>query len=666
MAIKNRFLPANKNLTPAFSRRILPLVVASIGLGQAHAVEFNIGEIEGRFDSQLSIGASFRNSSRDSRLFSSSNGGTGLGSGSFDDGNQNFDNGDAFSTIVKGLHEADFRYENYGFFTRAKYWYDYELENGSRAHGHTANQYVPGAELNDAGFNDFAKFSGFEILDAYLYAGFDIGDKPIDARLGRQVVNWGESTFIQGGLNSINPVDVNAFRRPGAEVKEGLLPINVAFASAALTDNLSIEGFYQFEWEPTAIDGCGTYFSTNDFVAEGCDGIRVNVGGFANLTDQAVFNNPSSIPVPDPIVRRDSNGRREASDDDQFGIALRYFSEELNNTEFGFYAGQYNSRLPIASGIANFDATLLGQAATAQAAAQAAQAAAQAAVLAGNLPLAQTQAATAQAQAQAAQSAALLSALSSRYFVEYPEEIGIFGLSFSTNLGNVAWSGEISHRTDVPLQINGASLVSGILSQGRTSNQAVNNLVQNTIAASGGAAGVIAAGGAEINGFRTFDVTQLQTTFVSFQDRVLGASRLTLIGELGWTHVHDLDESADAFKFGRNGVFGFSATNGNVNDNEGFVTKDSFGYVVRANLQYPDAIAGFSLRPQISFRHGIDGYGPQPGPAFNEDERVLGLSLQAEYQNRFTLELAYTDFFGGRFNAISDRDFISLSASVSY
>ncbi len=58
-------------------------------------------------------------------------------------------------------------------------------------------------------------------------ASFDIGDMPLDVRVGRQVVNWGEATFIQG-INVLNPIDVSAFRRPGAEIKEGLLPVSTA------------------------------------------------------------------------------------------------------------------------------------------------------------------------------------------------------------------------------------------------------------------------------------------------------------------------------------------------------------------------------------------------------------------------------------------------------
>jgi hypothetical protein len=580
-------------------------VGTAISINQAQAVEFNLGEIEGRFDSQISVGASWRMDGPSSNLISPVNGGTSKGSGNYDDATQNFKKGETFSQIVKGVHDLELSYENMGVFTRAKYWYDAELESGARGHGHTANGYTPDTELDDSGFNDFAKFSGFEILDAYWYGAFDLGEKPLDVRIGRQVVNWGESTFIQGGLNAINPFDVNAFRRAGAEVKEGLLPVNMAFASLGVTDNLSVEGFYQIEWEPTAIDGCGTYFSTNDFVAEGCNGVRINNPAFGlNGDDEAYFALNPLFTQLTPVVNK--NSTRAADDDGQYGIAFRYFSEELNNTEFGFYAAKYHSRLPVASGIYN------------------------------NITITTTS----------------LDNLVSEYFVEYPEDIEMLGVSFNTNVGELAWSGEISHKMGVPMQINGTSLIAGVLSGGNTGNTALDAHIQ---------AGVNQGNGTEIDGYQVFDISQFQTSLISFHDQVLGASRLTLVGEFGWTHVHGLDESANAIKFGRHGAYGYTA-----GDNDGFVTQDSYGYVLRANLNYPNAFAGVNLTPQISFKHGIDGFGPAPGAAFREGEKTLGLSLTADYLNKYSLQLSYTDYFGGDFNEVEDRDFISLSASVSF
>ncbi|UTW03687.1 DUF1302 domain-containing protein [Amphritea atlantica] len=586
----------------------LTMLTASIA-GPAAAVEFNLGEIEGRFDSQLSVGSSWRLSNPNEGLISKANSGTSAGSGSYDDGTQNYSKGDAFSTVFKGVHDLQLSKDNIGVFIRGKYWYDYAMNEGNANHGHIPNGYASNTSLDDSGFNDYAKFSGAEILDAYIFGSFDINDKPLDVRVGRQVVNWGESTFIQGGINVINPFDVSAFRRAGAEVKEGLLPVNMAFASMGLTDNLSVEGFYQLEWEKTAIDGCGTYFSTNDFTAEGCNGIRVRSDNPAlaatNAPDSVYFNTfDGSAPFnTDLVVNRAADGIRDAKDSGQFGVAFRYFAEQLNSTEFGLYLARYHSRLPIISGVKTTSP-------------------------AGTGPF------------------------QSQYFIEYPEDITLVGASFSTTIGDVAWSGEVSHKKDVPVQLNGPMLVASMLTLGTDPGNPANGTVVPI-----GLAGL----GNDIQGYNAFDITQVQTSFVKFVDRVMGASRMTLIGELGWTHVHDLDESATALKYGRNGIFGYTP-----GDTDGFVTQNSFGYVVRANLTYPSAFAGVNLKPEVSFKHGIEGYGPEPGASFGEGEKAATLSLTADYLNQYQVQLGYTNFFGGDYNAIDDRDFLSLSASVSF
>ncbi|WP_220183802.1 DUF1302 domain-containing protein [Marinobacterium marinum] len=646
MEIKNGTFLRNLGQVPGIRPPVLALLVTAAPA--AHAIQFNLGEVEGRFDSQLSFGASWRLENPDPALISRPNGGTSAGSGSYDDGNQNFERGKTFSKVFKGLHELDLRYDNVGFFARGKYWFDFELENEGRPHGHAPNGYQPGSKLNDDGFNDYAQFSGAELLDAYLYGNFDLGgdgQHPMDVRLGRQVVNWGESAFIQGGINSINPIDVSAVRRPGAEVRDALLPTNQLFASLGLNENLSLEGFYQFQWEPTAIDGCGTYFSTNDFAAEGCVGIRIPLP----LTDQQYFNTAFTGQALgfDPVVYRHPDGRREADDDGQFGLALRYFAEELNSTEFGFYFARYHSRLPVTSGVNTpmslTELKMIGQ-----------QAATQYIVNHAANPMAPTPgelAAAATAGQAAATQAGTAGVFQSRYYISYPEEIDMIGLSFNTNVGDLAWSGEISHKRDVPVQVNGPLLVGAILTQftGGIGNTAADQMVAG------------AGPGGEVQGYGLFDVTQMQTSLVSMHSQVLGASRMALIGELGWTHVHGLDEGVNALKYGRAGNFGYAA-----GDDEGFVTQDSLGYVLRASLTYPNAFAGASLSPEVSFRHGVYGNGPEPGAAFREDEKALGLTLTADYMNQYRVQLGYTNFFGGDYNAIEDRDFLSLSASVSF
>ena len=117
----------------------------------------------------------------------------------------------------------------------------------------------PKGELSDKGFEDEQQFDNVYLLDAYVYGSFAVGDTDLQVRLGNQVVNWGESVFIQG-VNQINPIDVPAARRAGAELKEILLPVWMAYANWGF-DFGSVEAFYQLQWNNTSVDGCGTYWA---------------------------------------------------------------------------------------------------------------------------------------------------------------------------------------------------------------------------------------------------------------------------------------------------------------------------------------------------------------------------------------------------------------------
>ena len=63
----------------------------------------------------------------------------------------------------------------------------------------------------------------FRLLDAYFFASPEIFGHHVDVRIGNQALNWGESTFIQFGINSITPLDVTALRTPGAELRTAFL-----------------------------------------------------------------------------------------------------------------------------------------------------------------------------------------------------------------------------------------------------------------------------------------------------------------------------------------------------------------------------------------------------------------------------------------------------------
>src|SRR5258708_38680183 len=99
---------------------------------------------------------------------------------------------------------------------------------------------------------------------------------------GRKVLSGGESTIIPNGINSVNPIDVAKLRTPGSELKEALRPLTMASGSINLTENLTLEAFYLFGWDRTRIDPPGTYFSTNDFVANGGTNAYLRLGATAH------------------------------------------------------------------------------------------------------------------------------------------------------------------------------------------------------------------------------------------------------------------------------------------------------------------------------------------------------------------------------------------------
>lgn len=572
----------------------LPLAVslASTLAAPAFGVTFNIGEIEGQFDSSLSVGASWSVRGADPDLVGRVNGGTAASSTS-DDNRLNFKKGETFSKIFKGIHDLELKYGDTGVFVRGKYWYDFEAKDESRLF----------KDIDDHNRKEAAQASGAQILDAFIYHNYDIADLPGSVRLGKQVVSWGESTFIQNSINSINPVDAAAFRRPGAEIKEGLIPVNMLYLSQSLTDTVSMEAFYQLEWDQTVIDNCGTFFAGGDTAADGCDD-RLVVAG-ADVAP-GVSNNTGAPGNPVFIPRA---GDRDARDSGQFGVAMRWFAESLNDTEFGLYALNYHSRTPSGSFLRSTNG--------------------------------------------APQNA--------RYFLEYPEDIRLYGLSFQTNVGGTALSGEVSYRPNMPISINSTDLTFASL-----------GVPFSPVFTSGHARNVA---GEEIKGYVRKPVTQAQITAIQFFDRVLGASRLTLVGEVGYNHVSGIDNEVGELRFGRDPVFGIGEVANNAvcrgalntakpdecND-KGFFTSSSWGYRARASAEYPNVIAGINLTPSVAWSHDVDGYGPN----FNEGSKAISVGLNADYQNTYNASLSYTDFFGGEYTTNTDRDFVALSFGMNF
>ncbi|SCZ39918.1 DUF1302 domain-containing protein [Pseudomonas sp. NFACC44-2] len=601
----------------------LPIVLGICGFMpiSAHAVSFKIGEIEGQFDSSLSVGASWSTQSPDKDLWG----------GSGDDGRRNFDSGETFSKVFKGIHDLELKYGDSGIFMRGKYWYDFELKDESR----------PFKDIEESGRDPMAKASGAQLLDAFLYHNYMLMDDLAGTvRIGRQVVNWGESTFIRGGINSMNTIDVSALRQPGAEVKEGLIPVNMIYLSQTLSEEFSMDMFYQLDWEKTVVENCGTFFSQNDFVADGCGGATVGPVLDQNAFAQQALS-PFGINLTGEGVEIKRAKNNEPRDDGQWGVALHWFSSALD-TEFGAYAANYHSRQPYVSSISSPNTTNLAFAPQ----------------LCSNLGIPAGGCAGFLSSAAGRQLVSAYRLGTSQYYVDYPEDIRLYGLSFSTMLSTgTTLSGEVSYRPNLPLQLNSPDLTAA----------AVGNPATTPIYSSGAYS---IRDGAPSNGYQRKEVTQAQVTGVHLFESVMGASRMTLVGEVGVTHVGGL-EGRGGLRYGRASVFGQgelypdnALCRGEYCNNSGFVTTTSWGYRARAIWEYDNLIPAVQLRPSLAWSHDVDGYGPEPG--FGEGSKAVSVGLDATYRSAYNASLSYTNYFGGDYNMSADRDFVALSFGVTF
>ncbi|MGJ7517617.1 DUF1302 domain-containing protein [Pseudomonas baetica] len=599
--------PVRQRLKRLGHPRPQPLALAIVALmtGSASATTFDINDDWSlSTKTTLSLGSSWSTQNPDKSLMTRANALQAQGvqangtSVSADDNRLNFERGDPISQVFKGLTDISLDGQGQGAFVRFKYWYDhaYETRNGRFK------------DFDDSGWDDLSKFKGFEMLDAYVWKDFQVAEHPLSVKVGNQVLSWGESLLIQNGINVINPLDITAFNRPGVEIKEGQLPVEMVSFSFGLSDTTNLEGFYQYNWRPSVLDGCGTFFAASDAIQKGCGPLYLS----QVLTDQQM--QAAGLYAP-------SRGNESPSDNGQFGFALRQMIPALNDAEAAIYFINYHSRLPYFTLDAKNTA------------------------LRGTFP-GGIQPPT--------------------YAAAFPENIRLYGISLNgvePNSG-ISLAGELSYRPNMPLSINAPDV-----------NVAV-------ISGPSGSSWVQLPSGFNINNGSRFDawerkgVWQATASATQAIDNVLGATRLSLFGEAGVVHIDDLGDE----RLGRSAAFGRSSTRNGTPCNtvasgvtnqyctdKGFATDWSWGYRLRASLEYSDVLPGINLIPAVNWRHDVEGYSYDPQGPFQEGQQALGVSLTGVYMNDYSVELAYNAFFGSNdYSTLDDRDFASVSFKADF
>ncbi|MBX3552120.1 MAG: DUF1302 family protein [Pseudolabrys sp.] len=371
----------------------------------SEAESFRIGTADATLDGLVSVGTTIRTGDPDPALISVTNGaaagiaGTSPSGRNQDDGNLNYRKGDAVSTVFKTLINFEMKYATYGLQVRGSAWHDAVLAGGGKPWGDVTNAYVPGASTNTSGA------SGARLLDANIYGTVSFGERPLFLKIGNQTVPWGVPASIAGGLSSLNPVSLPAARRPGAVADETRIPFPAIFARFGLTQQIGLEAFYQFRFQPSEMFGCGTFYSTLDYLGDGCNSLVL--GGSLNDRQSMAIRNFSKR-APDLAT----------SDQGQFGVGLTY--APAGNIRLGAYYAQYHSRTPFVS--------------------------------------------AKKAQRAIPYIVGDPDGLNPQYLVQYPERISMFGFNVQAQFPGMSGFAEIVHRPNQPVQLNSTDILNAAAS----------------------------------------------------------------------------------------------------------------------------------------------------------------------------------------------------------
>lgn len=195
-----------------------------------------------------------------------------------DDGDRNFKKGSLIHNRLSIYGELQLHRNDYGAVLSGSAFYDdvYHHQNDNDA-PNTVNKFAPdGMTTPDPNYREFSSETRFRdgqrarLLEAYVYNTWWLGDvSSINVRVGQQLVAWGESLFLSGVASAQSQADATKAFIPGTEIKDILLPTNQVAFNAAVTNDITLLGYYKLDFRPNEIFPVGDYFSPADVVGPG-------------------------------------------------------------------------------------------------------------------------------------------------------------------------------------------------------------------------------------------------------------------------------------------------------------------------------------------------------------------------------------------------------------
>ena len=703
-------------LLPAAPGRLCVAMALWLGAGCASALDFQLSSLnlKGTAQAQVSAGTTLRTQARSSDLVGKLNlpgqqqfceddpivpptapgvnctlvpGNAaylalpGVANNNGDNGNLNYDKGDVVNALFRFAPRLQLTHPLFGIDLSAVAFYDPINYNFTEYHPNNIednNGLQPrNTKRSKAARQDLSL--GVNLLDAFISTDIPLpGGRELSVKVGNQLLSLGTTTtLVLNGLNTVNPPDVNLRFLPGSDLRDVFQRVPLAVLSTSLTESIALTGFYQLAWKPVTIPPIGSYYSVNDSIGAG--------DGYAGL----LFGKPREDPdnIAGALERTPGNANllsnasrtlfntdtRRASDDGQFGFNLNYLAGWLNNTSFDLTYLRLHSRLPTISFIAAQEGC--------------------------------ANQSSNQAEALVACRGFSLTPLgveplpvdTVKYFVDYPESINTFGVSFSTNLGSVAWTGEVAYRPNQPFQVDpvdvGFAALQPVFPRDSI-NLGVVTLPGERVAVPDFVETIYRGNpevlpGQVIQGYERFQSLSYNTSFlflIGASDNPFGADQITLVFEVGAQQVLDMP-SLDSLQLATPGVeFHHSAgvdssgtptpsqtmTDPSARLNptyqaDGFATAFSWGYRVLTQFAYENVLPGTRVSPQISFAHDVDGRAPLPSGEFFEDRKQATFGLNALINDSLSTTIRYSWFFdGGRRNQLHDRDNVQLNVSYDF
>lgn len=307
----------NKPAPALFAQSTLVAAIALACGSAAMATEIDVGnpDVKIRWDNTVRYNLGMRAEAQDSRIL------RGI---PYDESDAKFGKHDLVTNRLDLLSEFDLNYKNaFGARVSASAWYDKAYDDHgvtSPAGGVTSyfgNQY-------NGKVSRYVNGPSGEILDAFVWGNLNLGVVPVNVKLGRHSIVWGEGLLLGAHAVSYSqaPIDgQKAVSSPGIETKEVFLPVNQLSFKAQVTSDLTLAGQYALEWKPTRAPNGGTYLMGADTLPN-VDRLHI-AGTFAALNAEALT----------PKQRGN------------WGLSARLNVEPINST-VGLYYRQFNDYNP--------------------------------------------------------------------------------------------------------------------------------------------------------------------------------------------------------------------------------------------------------------------------------------------------------------------------------